>query len=123
MWTWKPGDEVGELENWPFTDPRSDYVIEHGAPKASGRLLEGGPGHSMRYGIWRCTAGAVTCTEQGHEMMLILSGRCKLINHTTRGKLTLEPGDCAVTRDGDRVTWDVLDDITKVFFGAKSDGF
>ena len=84
MSKYKPGDDVGPLEFWPFDAPESDYVITRGAPKTYGRIDAGGPGHTTRYGIWRCTEGAFGCTEQGDELMTvvllkILEHRCVLL--------------------------------------------
>lgn len=123
MIKYKPGDDVGPLDDWPFDNPASDYQIKEGSPKASGRFDFGGPGSTTRFGIWRCTKGAVECTEQGDELMTILSGRCRLIDTETGEVTELEPGDTILTRDGRRVTWDVTEDLTKVFFGHKADGF
>jgi uncharacterized cupin superfamily protein len=123
MTKYKPGDDVGPLQYWPFDAPESNYVITQGAPKTYGRIDAGGPGHTTRYGIWRCTKGAFECTEQGDELMAILSGRCRLIQHDTRQTINLGPGDSLFVRDGKRVTWDVSEDITKVFFGHKAGGY
>ena len=123
MLKYKPGDDVGELEDWPFDNPLSDYQIKKGSPRASGRMDAGGPGHTTRTGIWRCTKGVFQCTEQGDELMTILSGRCRLIDMTTGQVSELEPGDSLFVRDGSRVTWDIIEDVTKVFFGHKADGF
>jgi hypothetical protein len=66
-----------ELEEWPFTNPKSYYKIhenEDGTiPKAYGKIH-----HSSsvtRTGIWKCTKGIMECTEQGDEFMTILSGK------------------------------------------------
>ena len=76
-----------------------------------------------RTGIWRCTKGVFECTEQGDELMTILSGRCRLIDMKTGQTTELETGDTLFVRDGSRVTWDIIQDVTKVFFGHKEDGF
>jgi uncharacterized cupin superfamily protein len=123
MLKYKPGDDVGELEHWPFDNPLSDYKIKEGVPKASGRLDAGGPGHTTRTGIWRCKTGIFECTEQGDELMSILSGRCRLIDMTSGQISELETGDSLLVKDGSRVTWDIIEDVTKVFFGYKTDGF
>jgi uncharacterized cupin superfamily protein len=123
MLKYAPGDDVGELEHWPFDNPLSDYKIKEGTPEASGRLDAGGPGHKTRTGIWRCTKGVFECTEQGDELMTILSGRCRLIDMADGRVSNLEPGDSLFVRDGSRVTWDIIEDVTKVFFGHKADGF
>ena len=123
MKAYRPGEDVGPLESWPFDDPASDYRIKSGAPRASGRLDAGGPGHVTRTGIWHCTKGAFECTEQGDELMTILSGRCSIIDHASSEITTLTRGDSYFMRDGTRVTWEILEDVTKVFFGHKTQGY
>lgn len=123
MMKYAPGDDVGALEDWPFDNPASDYRIVRGDPKTSGRIEVGGPGHASRFGIWRCTAGAFECTEQGDELMTILSGRCRLTDLATGAAVTLETGDSYFVRDGSRVVWDVSETVTKVFFGHKPGGY
>lgn len=123
MLKYKTFDDVGELEDWPFDNPLSDYKIKDGEPKASGRLDAGGSGHTTRTGIWRCTKGVFESTEQGDELMTILSGRCRLIDMANGQISKLETGDSLFVRDGSRVKWDIIEDVTKVFFGHKADGF
>jgi uncharacterized cupin superfamily protein len=123
MLKYRLGDDVGPLEDWPFDNPDSDYRITRGDPKTSGRIDTGGPGHDTRFGIWRCTDGAFDCTEQGDELMTILSGRCRLTDHATGTTVDLKTGDSYFVRDGSRVTWDVTEEITKVFFGHKPGGY
>ena len=122
MHRYGPGQEIGELEDWPFDNPASDYRIIRGAPRASGRLDEGGPGHKTRLGIWRCTAGAVECNELGDELQTILTGRVRLIR-SDGTQDEYGPGDSFYTRKGERVTWDVIEDVTKVFFSYVEEGF
>jgi uncharacterized cupin superfamily protein len=122
---YKPGDDVGPLEDWPFDNPASNYVIPEGSsPLASGRIDHGGPGHTSRFGIWKCTKGVFSCTEQGDEMFTILSGKCRLVDHT-KGDTSydLGPSDGLFVLDGSRVTWDITEDVVKVFYGQKLDRF
>ena len=123
MRSYKPGDDVGPLEPWPFDNPASDYVIRDGAPQVWGRFDSGGPGHDTRAGIWRCTVGAFDCTEQGDEMMTVLQGRCRITDHGSGETVDLGPGDSCFLRDGSRVTWDVTEDVTKLFFAWKPGGY
>ncbi len=123
MLKYKPGDDVGALDPWPFDDPRSDYVIVEGAPQVFGRLDAGGPGHTTRAGIWQCTQGVFECTEQGDELMTILSGNCHLTDKTTGQVSVLSAGESLFVRNGSRVEWNIVEDVTKVFFGHKPDGF
>ena len=120
---YRPGDDVGALEAWPFDNPASDYRIIEGAPQAFGRLESGGPGQATRFGIWRCTKGIFECTEQGDEMMSILAGHCRLTVHATNETHELRAGDTLFSHDGARVTWVVMEDVTNVFFGFKATGF
>lgn len=123
MLRYKLGDDVGALEEWLFDNPLSDYKIMQGTPRASGRLDAGGPGQTTRTGIWRCTNGVFECTEQGDELMTILSGRCRLTD-TSSGHVTeLSTGDSLFVRDGSRVVWEIIEDVTKVFFGHKADKY
>ena len=110
-----------DLEPWPFDNPASDYRILRGNPRASGRLDHGSNEGQHRVGIWACSEGAFECTELGDELQTILSGRLSL----TRGDgETIEcgPGDSVFTRKGERVVWDVHEDVTKVFFTYNRDG-
>lgn len=123
MIRYRTGDDVGELEEWPFDNPSSDYKIKQGTPRASGRLDAGGSGHTTRTGIWRCTKGVFECTEQGDELMTILSGRCRLTDMVTSQVTELTEGDSLFIHDGSRVRWDIIEDVTKVFFGHKADKY
>ncbi len=123
MLKYKPGDEVGPLEFWPFDNPASNYSIREGEPRTSGRIDSGGPGHPTRHGIWRCTRGAFDCTEQGDELMMVLGGRGRIRDHATGAVTELAAGDSCFLRDGSRVTWEVDEDLTKVFFAHKPGGY
>ncbi len=123
MLKYKLGVDVGPLVDWPFDNPLSDYKIKVGNPRAAGRMDAGGVGHTTRTGIWRCTKGVFECTEQGDELMTILSGSCRLIDMMSGQISELKPGISLFVRDGSRVTWDIVEDVTKVFFGCKADGF
>ncbi|MCE8006087.1 cupin domain-containing protein [Aestuariivita sp.] len=118
-----PGDDVGALDHWPFDNPLSAYRILSGAPVTSGRIDKGGPGHTTRYGIWRCTQGAFECTEQGDELMTVLAGRCCITWTGTGAQRRLEAGDTLFIQDQSRVIWDVTEEVTKVFFGHKPGGY
>lgn len=123
MQTYTQGDDVGPLEHWPLDNPASGYRIVRGAPVTSGRIDRGGPGHSTRQGIWRCTEGAFECTEQGDELMTVLAGRCRITWLESGESRDLGPGDTLFILDGSRVRWDVTEELTKVFFAHKADGY
>ena len=123
MQIYTPGTEIGVLQPWPFDNPESNYKILFGAPAASGRIDTGGAGYTTRSGIWRCTAGTFECTEQGDELMTLLSGRCHLTDQSTGKSHELGVGDSLFMPDGRRVTWEIIQEVTKVFFGNKPSGF
>ena len=56
-------------------------------------------------------------------MMVILQGRCRITDHASGDALDLGPGDTAFIRDGMRVTWDISEEVTKVFMGWKPGGY
>ena len=111
------GDVPESLEDWPFDNPASDYKILRGNPRASGRLDHGDYAGPHRLGIWACTEGAFECTELGDELQTIIRGRLVL---TRVGGESIEcgPGDSIFTRKGERVIWDIREEVTKVFFTA-----
>ena len=113
-------DHYTDLEPWPFDNPASDYHILRGTPRASGRLDAGGDGSSARLGIWSCTPGAFECTELGDELQTIVRGRLTL---TRVGGESIEcgPGDSVYTRKGERVIWDIHEEVTKIFFTCFDD--
>lgn len=123
MFAYKPGDDVGPLEHWPLDNPASAYRIVSGNPQTYGRIDKGGPGHTTRFGIWRCTQGAFECTEQGDELMTVLSGHGRITWLETGTVRALRPGETLFILDGARVRWEVSEDLTKVFFAQKADGY
>ena len=110
-----------DLEPWPFDNPDSAYKILRGTPRASGRLDVGGNEAQHRLGIWACSEGAFECTELGDELQTILSGRL-ILTRVGGESITCGPGDSIFTRKGERVIWDIQQDVTKVFFTYNRDG-
>ena len=103
------------LEPWPFENPASNYKILRGDPRASGRLDHGANEGPNRLGIWSCTEGAFECTELGDELQTIIRGQLTL-TRVGGESIACGPGDSIFTRKGERVIWDIHEDVTKVFF-------
>ena len=111
-------DDVPDaLEPWPFDNPASNYRILRGEPRASGRLDAGANEGPWRLGIWACTVGAFECTELGDELQTLIRGRLVLTREDGES-IECGPGDSIFTRKGERVVWDIREDVTKVFFTA-----
>lgn len=109
------------LEPWPFQGEASNYKIIRGNPQASGRLDIGSNEGQHRIGIWACTEGAFSCTEVGDELQTIIRGKLTL-TRSDGESISCGPGDSIFTRKGERVTWDIQQAVTKVFFTYNSDG-
>jgi uncharacterized cupin superfamily protein len=109
------GDVVESLEPWPFDNAASNYRILRGEPRASGRIDHGDNNGPYRLGIWSCTEGAFECTELGDELQTVISGRL-LLTRVGGESIECGPGDSIYTRKGERVVWDIREEVTKVFF-------
>ncbi|MCG6890339.1 MAG: cupin domain-containing protein [Gammaproteobacteria bacterium] len=110
-------DVPDSLEAWPFDNPASDYKILQGDPRARGRLDYGNNTGPYRLGIWACTVGVFECTELGDELQTIIRGRL-VLTRVGGESIDCGPGDSIFTRKGERVIWDIREDVTKVFFTA-----
>ena len=122
MKTYRRDEAQDGLEAWPFPEGGpSRYRIVRGNPRASGRLDIGSSDSAHRMGVWACTAGAFECVERGDELQTILEGRVRIVR-ADGTSAEFGPGDSFFTRKGERVVWDVLEDVKKVFFTHDRDG-
>ena len=119
MRQYKTLSEAENLQPWPFEGETSDYQILRGNPQASGRLDIGDNNGKHRMGIWKCSEGAFTCTETGDELQTIIRGHLLLIREDGES-ISCKPGDSIFTRKGERLTWDIKEEVTKVFFTYNS---
>ncbi len=65
--------------------------------------------------------GVFTCTEAGDELQTLIRGRL-ILTRDDGESISCEPGDSIFTRKGERVTRDIQEDVTKVFFTYNSAG-
>ena len=122
MRRYRAHDPHDDLEPWPFVaDAPSRYRILRGDPRASGRLDLGTGNAAHRMGVWACTEGAFECIERGDELQTILEGRLRIVR-ADGTSCEFGPGDTFFTRKGERLVWDVLEDVKKVFFTHDRDG-
>lgn len=111
-----PLDVPGEaLQALPPLKDNPAYEVLRGDPRASIRFELGQMDSLLRAGIWRCTEGAFRCVESGDELQTIRAGRLR-IERPDGSSSTFGVGDSFVTRRGEVLIWDVLEDVEKVFF-------
>ena len=111
----------GALQTWPSLRETPGYKVMRGDPQPSGRLDTGSLDSEIRVGIWACTEGAFECTETGDELQTIVSGRLRIVE-SNGIEHEFSPGDSFFTRKGERLLWDVLERVEKVFFTYNRDG-
>ncbi|MGB0385155.1 MAG: cupin domain-containing protein [Ardenticatenaceae bacterium] len=121
MLTYHRSDPVEDMAELPPLRDTPGYRIVRGNPRASLRFDMGGSDKQLRLGIWRCTEGAFECIEAGDELQTVISGRLRLIESDGTAH-EFGPGDSIFTRKGERVVWDVIEEVTKVFFTYNRDG-
>jgi uncharacterized cupin superfamily protein len=114
-------DRYENLDEWPFDNPVSDYRILRGSPRASGKIEAGSNQGQHRMGVWRCSEGAFECTETGDELQTIVSGRL-ILTRVGGDSIDCGPGDSVFTRKGERVVWDIQQEVTKIFYSFNRDG-
>jgi len=106
------------LLDWPPPAERDGNRLLHGAPCARGRIdLEADDGR-RQLGIWQCTPGTYECLELADELQTIVSGRVRLVE-ADGTEHWLGAGDTLFTRAGEKLVWDVLETVTKVFYAVR----
>ena len=115
----KASDRI--LEDWPAIRTTPGYEVVRGEPIPSGRLDVGHMDSAIRVGVWACTEGAFECTETGDELQTIVKGKLRIVEGDGTTHI-LGPGDSFFTRKGERLVWDVLEPVEKIFFTYDRDG-
>ena len=121
MRPYKLNSPLSDLKKLPPFDPAAGYQIVEGNPEAYIRFDAGGPSTRHRQGLWRCTPGAFACIEKGDELQTVLEGKLILI-HEDGSSQEFTAGDSFYTEKGEKVTWKIIDTVTKVFFTHDTDG-
>ena len=109
-----------DLEEWPPIDELPGTRVLEGDPRHFGRLDVGGFGSDLMLGIWQCTEGKFEWTEVGYELQTLVEGRMELTD-TDGTTHALAAGDTFFTRQGDCMTWHIIEKVTKVFFTFNSE--
>ena len=98
----------------PLTET-SGYKVLRGDPKTAIRFDQGDNDSPSRMGLWKCTEGAFECVEKGDELQTLISGKLTLVRENGE-KVSLNPGDSVFTKQGEKIIWDIEEEVTKVFF-------
>lgn len=115
------GNQQHDLVELPPLAQTDGYEVLDGNPIASIRFDSGSVGTAHRLGVWHCTVGRFACTEKGDELQTILGGSLSLTGEDGV-RLSFSSGDSFYTTKGERVVWEIHDDVTKVFFTHDADG-
>lgn len=107
--------DQAKLDSWPPIRGTPGYEVLRGEPIPCGRLDVGRIDSSIRAGIWACSEGTFKCTETGDELQTIVKGRLRIIE-SDGTEHNFGPGDSFFTRKGERLVWDVVEPMEKVFF-------
>ena len=110
---------LGDLSEWtPISELPGARVLK-GNPRHFGRLDVGDSDTDHMVGVWECTEGTFEWTEVGYELQTLVEGRMRLIeaDGTTHN---LAAGDTFFTRQGDRMTWDIIEKVKKILFTFNS---
>ena len=103
------------LQPWPSPKDSPGYRVTKGDPQVSGRLDVGAQNSRHRLGIWACTEGAFECTESGNELQTLFEGRLK-VTKEDGSFVEYGPGDSFYTEKGEKVIWEIIEPVRKVFF-------
>ena len=91
------------------------YRVLRGDPRTSIRFDQGDNNSDSRMGLWKCTEGSFECVEKGDELQTLISGKLTLIRENGE-QVSLLPGDSVFTFQGEKLIWDIQEEVTKVFF-------
>ena len=109
------------LQSWPPIRGTPGYEVLRGEPVPRGRLDVGHIDSEFRVGVWACSEGAFECTETGDELQTIVKGKLRIVESDGTAH-QFGPGDSFFTRKGERLVWDVIEAVEKVFFTYNRDG-
>lgn len=115
------GKQLRDLVELPPLAQSDGYEVLAGNPIASIRFDSGTSGAAHRLGVWHCTVGRFACTEKGDELQTILAGSLSLTGEDGV-QLNFSSGDSFYTTKGERVVWEIHENVTKVFFTHDADG-
>ena len=111
----------GNLIELPPIRDTPGYRVIDGDPRASVRFDIENPDSGLRLGVWMCTPGTFECVESGDELQTIIEGRLRVIQ--ADGAVSeFKSGDSFYTDKGERLVWDVVETVKKVFFTYNKDG-
>lgn len=96
-------------------DTRFPGEVLAGDPVMGTAVLWASPDRAVVRGVWQAEPGRFTWEFPRNETLVVVRGSARV---TVEGgpELTLNPGDVAAFRTGDRTVWEVTESLRKVFF-------
>ena len=116
MYSYNAEKTESDLDPLPaFVDQYDDVTILEGNPEQSGRVDFHTAEGSVLAGVWECTRGKFEITYPFSEIATILNGTI-VVTDSAGVATTLTQGDSFFIAQGERVTWEVVEDMRKSFF-------
>jgi uncharacterized protein len=116
MHVYRPAAPEEGLEPLPPL-PESYPTIEilSGNPQQRGRLDVSDQEGALFAGVWECTRGSFRYQYTFTELATILTGRIA-VTDSDGARHELVAGDSFLVRQGETVTWEILEDMRKSYF-------
>ena len=117
MNVYKPGSDLGELEESNFLEEIGARILE-GNPNSVSRLdfddsVESGG--RLCSGVYGVTPGKFEVDYSWNEIATVLEGRIRLTD--SKGVVNeIGPGESFFVAAGETITWEVLEETRKCFF-------
>lgn len=114
-------DKIFSLQTWPSPKQSPGYRVIEGDPQVSGCLEIGSNQSQQRLGIWACSKGTFECIESGNELQTVIEGCLRVIQEDGTA-IEYSPGDSFYTKKGEKLIWEILEPVKKVFFNFNEQG-
>jgi uncharacterized cupin superfamily protein len=99
----------------PLTESYPTMEILSGDPRQSGRVDVSDQDGALSGGVWECTRGSFRFTYTFTELATLLEGRIA-VTDADGVRHELAAGDSFLVRQGETVTWEILEDMRKTYF-------
>lgn len=116
MYVYRPAAPEQGLEPLPpLSESYPTIEILSGDPRQSGRVDVSDQEGALFAGVWECTQGSFRYEYTFTELATILKGSIA-VTDSGGVRHELGVGDSFLVRQGETVTWEVLEDMRKSYF-------